>query len=134
MIGNRIKELRKFLNLTQAEFGSKIGLKPTAIGQMENGLRSVTERSVILLCEKYNVNEHWLRTGEGEMFQELLPEDEIAAAVSNILEDIGCENAIYTLVKEFLLKYERLDQNSKNVIDKYVDETLTGYLKKREAY
>lgn len=133
MIGNRIKELRKSLNLTQADFGMKIGLKPTAIGQMENGLRSVTERSIILLCEKYNVNEIWLRTGEGEMFQEILPEDEIASAVSNVLEDVKCENTIYTLVKELLLKYEQLDTNSKKVINAYVDDVISGYAQKKES-
>ena len=78
MIGTRIKELRKFFNLTQADFGEKIGLKPTAIGQMESGTRNVTERSIMLLCEKYNVSEKWLRTGEGEMFLEIPLEDEVA--------------------------------------------------------
>jgi len=132
LIGNRIRELRKFLNLTQAEFGERIGLKPTAIGQMENGSRNVTERSIILLCEKYNVNEKWIRTGEGDMFQELPPEDETAAAISNVLEDIKCENSIYTLVKEFLIKYERLDDKSKDVIENFVDDVVDGYIKKRE--
>lgn len=67
-IGEKINLIRKHLELTQAEFGEKIGLKPTAISQMESGTRSVTERTIILICEKYNVNEEWLRTEKGDIF------------------------------------------------------------------
>ncbi|MDZ5016726.1 helix-turn-helix domain-containing protein, partial [Clostridium perfringens] len=46
-IGKRIKCLRKDkLNLTQAKFGERIGLKATAIGQMESGDRNVTDRTI----------------------------------------------------------------------------------------
>lgn len=128
MIGKRIKEIRKFFDLTQFEFGDKIGLKPTAIGQMENGTRNVTERTIILLCERYNINENWLRTGEGEMFLGISPENEVASAISNVLEDINCENAIYTLVKEFLIKYEKLDTPSKKVVEKFIDDVARGFL------
>lgn len=63
-IGNRIKLLRKIsLNLTQAKFGKCIGLKSTAIGQMESGDRNVTDRTIMLICKEFNVNEEWLRHG-----------------------------------------------------------------------
>lgn len=133
MIGNRIKELRKFLNLTQAEFGEKIGLKPTAIGQMENGSRNVTERSIILLCEKYNINEKWLRTGEGDMFLESLPEDEVAAAVVEVLADIHCDNSLYTLIKATLIQHEKLDEESKKHVDLFFDNVLNDILEKKEG-
>ncbi len=68
-ISERIKELRKHLNLTQTEFGDKIGLKQNTVGQMESGSRSVTERTIILICEKFNVNKVWLIEGRGEMFE-----------------------------------------------------------------
>ena len=70
-IGNRIKLLRKIsLNLTQAKLGKCIGLKSTAIGQMESGDRNVTDRTIMLICKEFNVNEEWLRHGTGEMFIE----------------------------------------------------------------
>ncbi len=134
MIGKRIKDVRKFLELTQLEFGNKIGLKPTAIGQMENGSRNVTERTIILICERYSVDENWLRTGKGKMFLDIPPESEIASAISNVLEDINCENSIYTLVKEFLLKYEKLDSTSKKIVEEYVDDVAKGFHAKRENY
>jgi len=67
-IGDRLKEIRKTLGLTQAEFGEKMGLKPTAIGQMESGARNITDRTYILLQEKYNVNVEYLQGLSGEMF------------------------------------------------------------------
>ena len=36
---------------------------------MESGSRSVTERTIILICEKFNVNKVWLIEGRGEMFE-----------------------------------------------------------------
>lgn len=66
-IGDRLKQIRKKAGLTQKDFGEKIALKPTAIGQMETGDRNVTERTIILICSTFNINEDWLRTGEGDM-------------------------------------------------------------------
>lgn len=66
--GDRLRYFRKdVLNLIQSDFGSKIGLKPTAVGQMETGARNVTDRTYILLKEKYNLNVDWLKTGRGDI-------------------------------------------------------------------
>ena len=64
----RVKQLRLKLNLTQKDFGSKIGLKNGSVCDIEQGRCNVTERSIITICSQFNVNEIWLRTGEGEMF------------------------------------------------------------------
>ena len=73
-MNNRIKELRKSLGLNQKEFGEGINLSKSQIACYENGSRNVTDRSISDICEKYNVNEEWLRHGIGEMFK---PEPEI---------------------------------------------------------
>lgn len=65
---NRVKELRKFKGMTQKEFAKSIGLKQNAISVMENGDK-ITEQNIKLICKEFNVNEKWLRTGEGEMFE-----------------------------------------------------------------
>ena len=132
-IGERIKLIRRHLNLNQTEFGLPIGLKQATVGQMENGSRNVTERSIIFICEKYNINETWLRTGEGNMFVELPPEDEVAAAISEVLEDIECKNAMYTLIKEFLINYQKSDTKTKNALDTYLNNVLNGYKKRKEG-
>ncbi len=69
-IGNRIRLIRKQAGLNQTEFGAKIGLKQTAIGLYENDQRGVADRTILLICEKFGINETWLRTGNGEMFVE----------------------------------------------------------------
>lgn len=69
-MNTRIKELRKVLNLTQTEFGAKIGLKPTSMSDIEHGRCNITERVIISICAKFNVNEEWLKTGNGNMFIE----------------------------------------------------------------
>lgn len=68
-ISERIKLLRKYLGLTQSAFAEKIGLKATAVGLYESGSRAVTERSIISICQAFNIREEWLRTGKGEMIQ-----------------------------------------------------------------
>ena len=131
-MNERIKLLRKMLNLTQDEFSSKIGLSRNFIAQIETGTKNPSERTISDILREFKVNEAWLRTGKGDTFQELPPEDETAAAISNVLEDINCKNSIYTLVKELLLKYDRLDPRSKKVIDEYADDVIKGYIEKRE--
>ena len=64
-IGERIKLLRKDLKMSQAEFGQRIGLKQAAIGLYENGNRNVSEQSITLISQVYQVRAEWLRTGEG---------------------------------------------------------------------
>ncbi|MEK5231972.1 helix-turn-helix transcriptional regulator [Lysinibacillus sp. FSL K6-0232] len=64
----RIKELRKILSLNQEDFGERIGLTKSSVSNIEKGLRNVTEQHIRLLVNAFNVNENWLRTGEGEMF------------------------------------------------------------------
>ena len=67
-INTRIKELRKVLRYKQAEFGEQIGVKDSAVGRMEQEGSSVTEQSIMLICEKFNVRRDWLVNGEGEMY------------------------------------------------------------------
>ena len=67
-INERLKNVRKELALNQTEFGLKIGVSQTAIGQYENGSRKVTDRVILQLCQAFNINESWLRTGDGDMF------------------------------------------------------------------
>lgn len=66
----RIKELRKHLKMNQTDFGQKLNLSQTAIGQYENGTRNITDRSIAQICATFQISENWLRTGEGEMYDE----------------------------------------------------------------
>ncbi len=69
-MNDRIRELRKTLELSHKEFAQKIGLKQNAISYMEKSGATVTEQNVKAICSQFSVNESWLRTGSGKMFLE----------------------------------------------------------------
>lgn len=66
----RIRELRKALNLTQVEFGERICVSQGHLTSIETGARSVTDKLAKMICMEFGVNETWLMTGEGSMFDE----------------------------------------------------------------
>jgi len=69
-IGKRIKSIREMKTLTQKEFGEQIGVSRDVIGNIEYGRVEVKENIIKLVILKFNINEVWLRTGQGEMFTE----------------------------------------------------------------
>ena len=69
VLTERLKNLRKnILNLTQTEFSNSINLKQNSYSKIENGSVSLTERNIKTICEKFNVNEEWLRNGVEPIF------------------------------------------------------------------
>ena len=68
MIGQRIKELRKKFNLTQQEFCERIGVKRNTIAKYETERGEPIDAVISLICREFDVNEQWLRTGDGDMF------------------------------------------------------------------
>lgn len=64
----RIKEIRKSLKISQVEFGKQIGLTQSTINEIEHNRCKLNDRHIISICARFNVNENWLRTGAGEMF------------------------------------------------------------------
>lgn len=76
----RIKKLRRSLDLTQQEFADKLGTTRNNIAGYEIGRRSPSEAVISLICKTFNVSDTWLRTGAGEMFVEA-PSDTLDALV-----------------------------------------------------
>lgn len=79
-MNERIKQLRKALDLTQQEFADRIGMKRNSIANYEIGRNTPIDAVIVSICREFNVNEEWLRTGEGEMFCEIKSNDIIAMA------------------------------------------------------
>lgn len=75
-MNNRIKELRITLDMSQSEFAAKLNLGQTAVSSMERGASAVMDRTISQIVSTFGVSEHWLRTGEGDMFPPLPEEDE----------------------------------------------------------
>lgn len=66
----RIKAVRKDRGLTLDEFGARIGVKKSALSQIENGKTNPSDQTRRSICREFGVNEEWLRTGEGEPYEE----------------------------------------------------------------
>jgi len=70
-IGQRIRVVRKYLNLTQKEFAQALGFTdPTYFSKLEKEKTQPTEYLLRLIEQTFNINPKWLREGEGEMFLE----------------------------------------------------------------
>ena len=82
---DRIKEARKSLGLTQDKFGERLGVGRSAISNIEAGSRGVTDQIRLSVCREFNVNEDWLRTGEGNMFVESDEDEEITKFLGDTL-------------------------------------------------
>lgn len=117
-MNDRIRAVRKAANLTQAEFASKIGIKPNTVTSYETGLRIPSDTVIMSICREFNVDENWLRTGEGEMFVQLSEDAEFIQILSEI------EVSDDDFIKAPLRSYWRLSDNEKAAIHKLVDGML----------
>ena len=97
-INQRIKTLRKKLNLIQQDFAKKIGVQRVTISWMEKEGNTITRQNVKIICDAFNVNEHWLRTGEGDMFK---PVDE-PNILDRLQRELNLNNAEMEIIKTFL--------------------------------
>ena len=111
---NRIKILRKELNLTQEKFGERLGMKKNSISQIENGVNALTEQLLVSICREFNVNEDWLRNGTGEMCIEVPEEAEFEAAAAELSKNND------VLAMQAVIQYWKLDEASKEAVRKYV--------------
>lgn len=113
-MNERIKELRMKLNLTQTELGNRIGITRAAISRIESGERKVTEQVFLAICREFNVNEEWLRTGQGEMFIKMDREDEITQWLGSLVSP----NNDNEFMKKFIHMLSKLDVEDWKVLEK----------------
>lgn len=113
--GDRIKLARRQMNLNQTEFGSRIGLSQAAIGGYENNSHNVAEQTLIHISKEYGINLTWLRTGEGEMFENHGDEfDEIARQLN--LNDL--QRRLLRMVYEMPIEYQRMIRDcARQIVD-----------------
>lgn len=110
-LANRIKLIRNELKLTQAFFAEKIGLKQAAIGLYENGQRNIGDRVITDICREFNVNEDWLRNGNGEMFIE--PD---TFSLDEYVKQRGATDFELSLVQTFVKSYFGLPEEFRDQI------------------
>lgn len=96
-MNERIRELIKALNMKQAEFAKRIGVSRPFVSELCSGNKKPSDRTVADICREFNVNEQWLRTGEGDMFLSLSREEEITKYCMSIAKQPPSE---FTLTKQ----------------------------------
>ena len=110
---DRIKGLRKYLKLTQQEFGERIGVKANTITSYESGSRTPNNSTILAICKEFNVNEEWLRTGEGEMMKELTRNQEIVEFLGKVMNDAPRKRFISIISKLDVEEWMILDEIAK---------------------
>jgi len=110
-IGERIKVLRKEKNLSMEDFGSVIGMGKSAVSRIENGVNGTTDQTIRSICREFGVNEQWLRTGEGEMFEQTR---------ASVLDRLSMEYDLSREQRSVIEAFLDLDPQERDVILKYV--------------
>ena len=122
-MNERLRKLRKELDMTQQEFADKIGIARGNIGSYEVGKSAISNAVISLICKtdfsKGKVNENWLRTGEGgddNMFIKLSRNDEISKFIGDIME---YEDDSFK--KRLISGLAALDETGWDVLEKFLD-------------
>ncbi len=113
MMNERLKEVRKAkgINLTQREFGRRLGVKDTAISKLENGENTITDQMILAVCREFGVDEDWLRTGNGKM---LVENDN--AIISELVSELNLDD----MAKNILMAYKGLNKGQREGVIAFV--------------
>ena len=87
----RLKELRTYEKLTQQGFSDKLGIQRSTYSKYELGTNEPTDAVINLICDRFHVNETWLRTGKGKMHVELSRDDELQQLIDESMGDVSGE-------------------------------------------
>ena len=115
----RIKLIRKTLAINQSEMAEKINLARATIASYENGNSLPSDRTIKDIAEVFNVNEQWLRTGEGQMFKEQSDIDnQLAAEVAKLIQSED------DFTKKLIHAYLRLPDDAKDKVKNFVENLM----------
>ena len=120
---DRLKKIRNEspYGKSQSSFAEFLGIPQANLASYETGRRTPTDAVIQLICQKWNVNQDWLRTGNGEMFVELSKDEQISAMLGEIQRS-GDENFKYRLVSA-LCKLSESDWTAlENLVDMISDK------------
>ena len=110
-MNERLRKLRKTLDLTQEKFGARLRVKGNTIAQWESGRNAPPDSAISFICHEFNVNESWLRDGSGEMFA---PDDE--------LRDLAAKYGLSEDDRILIKKYIGLKSSARDVIVDFIKD------------
>ncbi len=116
-VGKRIQQIRKALNLTQEEFGNSLGTSKASLSEVENGKYKAGIEILEKMVTKYNVNLHFVITGEGELFN-----PPTASAYARAVKfAVNLED-----VRDFLYHFERSSILQYFILSQYKTRMMAG--------
>lgn len=118
-MNERIKLLRKALELNQTDFGARIGVKQGTVAAYESGARVPLDSVIVSICREFGVSESWLRSGEGEMFLQLSREEDITKFCMSIIRDPDSE-----FQRQFVSVLARLEPPQWQLLSDMADKLL----------
>lgn len=118
-MNERIKLLRKALELNQTDFGARIGVKQGTVAAYESGARVPLDSVIVSICREFGVSESWLRSGEGDMFLQLSREEEITKFCKSIIRDPDSE-----FQRQFVSVLARLEPAQWQLLSDMADKLL----------
>lgn len=121
-IKDRLRKVRKTLGMNQSDFAASVGLQQATCSSYENGTRPISDIVILTVCAKYNVNEQWLRTGEGNMFRELSEDEELAGLFGDLLSKDPPKTA--KLKKRLIIKLLKLDDQQFEAAIRFARDVL----------
>lgn len=113
--GERLKKIRQTLNLSQTEFGARLGLKKSVISHYECGLREVPEIVMKLLCQTYRVEYDYINCGEGNMF--VSTDTPVLAA---LIDEYNLDKADALIIKAYI----ELSADTRTYVKEYLKKML----------
>ena len=119
-IGDRIKEVRKIKGLTQQRFADELGLKRNTVGGYEIGTVTPSDRTIADISQKFDINESWLRTGEGEMMRPVSRDEEISSFMGDVMRgesDDFRRRLVAVLAKLDVSEWELLEKMAMKLAD-----------------
>lgn len=113
-INERVKEVRKLEELTMESFGSKLGVGRSAISNLENNKRNVTDQMIKSICREFGYREEWLRDG----IEPKKPEIDEDIEYGMICADLGITDK---RAKQLIMNYGRFSPEDKKLFWEYID-------------
>lgn len=120
-MNKRIRELREILGMSRAAFGEMLGVSGDVINNMERGRIEIKDDRVKLICKVFEINEDWLRTGNGEPTIKRTRRQEIGAFANEVM-DLPDENIKKRLIEALV----KLDEKDWETIAKIADSLKEG--------
>lgn len=115
-MNERLKKLRKELDLTQQEFADRIGIKRNTLATYESGRNEPIDAVISLICREFNVNEEWLRDGTGEMFITQTRDEQIEEFIGTLLQ-----NEEDSFKRRLISGLAALDDTGWRVLENFLD-------------